>query len=313
MTIRFIGADQIRAGLDIRALIEALRAGHRRELPQMDRVLMHEPETSNSFLAWHAWASTDTIAVKLTTIFPDNPTSPEPRPGVQAIVTAFDGTDGSPTAVIDGTELTYWKTAASSGLAADFLAPREPSTLLMVGAGGLAPYLVMAHRAIRPSIDRVIVWNRTRAKAEALSGHPLVGGSLEVVDDLDSAIAASDVISCATASARPLIEGERLQPGTHVDLVGGFTPAMREADDTAARRATLFLDNFMFTMDHAGDICVPLADGVIHHHDIVTDLFGLCRGAHPGRTSDDEITLYKSAGGAHLDLMATKHVLEVFT
>ena len=273
---------------------------------------MHEPETSNSFLAWHAWAATDTIAVKLTTIFPDNPASPEPRPGVQAIVIAFHGVDGSPKAVIDGTELTYWKTAASSGLAADFLAPREPSTLLMVGAGGLAPYLVMAHRAIRPSIDRVMVWNRTRAKAEALCVHPLVGESVEVVDDLEAAVAGSDVISCATASDRPLIQGELLQPGAHVDLVGGFTRGMREADNATIRRARLFLDSFMFTMEDAGDICIPLEAGVIDRSDLVTDLLGLCRGV-PGRMSDDEITLYKSAGGAHLDLMATKHVLEVLT
>lgn len=276
----------------------------------MERVFIEEPGTPNSFLAWNAWESGAMIAVKLVTIFPANPGAPQPAPSVQALVTAFDGTDGTPRAVIDGTELTYWKTAASSGLAADLLGPAEPSTLLMVGAGGLAPYLVMAHLAVRPSIERVLVWNRTRSRAEAMIGHPLIGASAEVVDDLDAAIGQADVISSATSSNRPLIRGDLLRPGCHVDLVGGFTPEMREADDAAITRSTVFVDAAMFTIDHCGDISAPIASGLIGRSDVVADLFTLCRSQHPGRTDPGEITLYKSGGGAHLDLMATRHVLE---
>ncbi len=292
-------------------LIAALREGHRRDLPQMERVFIQEPNTVNSFLAWNAWESRSMIAVKLVTIFPDNPGAATPAPSVQAVVTAFDGTDGTPLAVIDGTELTYWKTAASSGLAAEFLAPPEPKTLLMVGAGGLAPYLVMAHLAVRPSIERVLVWNRTRSRAEAMIGHPLIGTPLQVIDDLDAALGVADVISSATSSNRPLIRGDLLPPGCHIDLVGGFTPEMREADDAAITCATVFVDAAMFTIDHCGDISAPIASGVISRSDVVADLFDLCRSEHPGRTGPDETTLFKSGGGAHLDLMATRHVLEV--
>ncbi len=308
--VRLIDAEQIRNGLDMLELIAALREGHRRELPQMERVFIQEPGTPNSFLAWNAWESRSMIAVKLVTIFPENPGAAIPAPSVQAVVTAFDGTDGTPRAVIDGTELTYWKTAASSGLAADILAPSEPEILLMVGAGGLAPYLVMAHLAVRPSIERVLVWNRTRSRAEAMIGHPLIRAPVQVVDDLDAALGVADVISAATSSSRPLIGGDLLRPGCHVDLVGGFTPEMREADDAAITRATVFVDAAMFTIDHCGDISAPIASGVLGRSDVVADLFGLCRAEHPGRTGPEEITLYKSGGGAHLDLMATRHLLE---
>jgi ornithine cyclodeaminase/alanine dehydrogenase-like protein (mu-crystallin family) len=309
MQLPFITGDEIRARLDILGLVEAMRQGHRQPAPVMERVLMAEPGTDNSFLVWHAWAPGSMIAVKMGTIFPGNPSLPEPRPAVQAVITAFDGVDGTPVALIDGTELTYWKTAASSALAADFLARPDATTLLMVGAGGLAPYLAMAHRAVRPTIDRVLVWNRSRHKAERMAD--AIGG--EVVDDLDAAVAEADVVSAATAAIEPLIHGAVVRPGTHLDLVGGFTPEMRESDDEVARRARLFVDAAMFNIDHCGDLCQPIASGVRSRDDVEADLFGLCRGEHPGRTSADDITLYKSGGGAHLDLMATRFAMETLT
>lgn len=290
-------------------LVEAMRQGHRRPAPLMERVLMTEPGTDNSFLVWHAWAPGSMIAVKMGTIFPANPGAVAPLPAVQAVITAFDGVDGSPRALIDGTELTYWKTAASSALAADFLARQDVRTLLMVGAGGLAPYLARAHRAIRPSIERVLVWNRSRPRADALAAE--LGGA--VVEDLDGAVAEADVVCAATAATEPLIHGAVVRPGTHLDLVGGFTPEMRESDDEVARRARLFVDAAMFNIDHCGDLCQPIASGLRSRADVEADLFGLCRGEHPGRTSDDDITLYKSGGGAHLDLMATRFAMETLT
>jgi ornithine cyclodeaminase len=311
MQLPFFTGDQIRESLDIRELIEALRAGHRQQVPEMERVLMFEPGSDNSFLVWHAWAPQSMIAVKMATIFSANPRRRPPLPAVQAVVTAFDGVDGSPMALIDGTELTYWKTAASSGLAADYLAPTEPQTLLMVGAGGLAPYLAMAHRAVRPSIGRVLIWNRTPEKAAEMAANPMVGSGAEVVEDLDAAVGRADVISAATASVEPIIHGAFVRPGTHLDLVGGFTPEMRESDDDVARMARLFVDAAMFNIEHCGDLSQPIASGLRSRDEVEADLFGLCRGEHPGRTSPDDVTLYKSGGGAHLDLMATRHTLEV--
>jgi ornithine cyclodeaminase/alanine dehydrogenase-like protein (mu-crystallin family) len=306
MQLPFVTGDRIRDGLDMLGLVEAMRQGHRNPAPLMERVLMAEPGTDNSFLVWHAWAPGSMIAVKMGTIFPANPNAVPPLPAVQAVITAFDGVDGSPRALIDGTELTYWKTAASSALAADFLARRDVRTLLMVGAGGLAPHLARAHRAIRPSIERVLVWNRSRPRAEALAAE--LGGT--VVEDLDGAVAEADVVCAATASTEPLIHGAEVRPGTHLDLVGGFTPDMRESDDEVARRARLFVDAAMFNIDHCGDLCQPIASGLRSRHDVEADLFGLCRDEHPGRTSDEDITLYKSGGGAHLDLMATRFAME---
>jgi ornithine cyclodeaminase len=309
MELPFIDGERIRAGLDIVDLVEAMRDGHRRDIPQMERVLMSESGTGNSFLVWHAWAPGSMIAVKMGTIFPANTTLPSPKPAVQCVITVFAGDTGTPRALLDGTELTYWKTAASSALAADHLARRNARTLLMVGAGGLAPYLVMAHRRIRPSIERVLVWNRTPAKAEALAADPLVGAGVEVADDLAAAARDADVISTATAATEPLVHGEWLRPGAHLDLVGGFTPEMRECDDEAARRARLFVDAKAFNIDCCGDLCQPIAAGVRRRDDVEADLFELCRGEHPGRTADDDITLFKSGGGAHLDLYATEHAL----
>ena len=131
-----------------------------------------------------------------------------------------------------------------------------------------------------------------------------------MVDDLDSAVAGADVVCAATASTEPLIHGAVVKPGTHLDLVGGFTPEMRESDDEVARRARLFVDAAMFNIDHCGDLCQPIASGLRSRDDVEADLFGLCREEHPGRTSDEDITLYKSGGGAHLDLMATRFAME---
>jgi ornithine cyclodeaminase len=229
------------------------------------------------------------------------------------VIVAFDGSTGSPLAVIDGTELTYWKTAASSGLAASYLAPPEPRTLLLVGAGGLAPYLVHVHRAVRPSIERVLVWNRSTVNSEKLVEHPMLGDGAIVVEDLDAAVGEADVISTATRSESPLVRGRSLKPGSHLDLVGGYTPTMREADDEAVRRGTLFADAAIFSIDHCGDLSDPIARGVIDRSDVRADLFGLCRGEHPGRSGTDEITIFKSGGGAHLDLFATRYALENLT
>lgn len=310
MALPYLDGDTLRATLRIGPLVEALRAGHRGPVPMMERVLMTSP-AGDSMLVWHAWQPGDVIALKIATVFLGNPSLRPPRPSVQSLLPVFDGATGSPVAVVDGTELTYWKTAASSGLSASYLARGDVRTLVLVGAGGLAPYLVMAHRAVRPSIERVLVWNRTRSRASAVAAHPFVGDGVEAVDDLEAAVRSADVVCCATASTSPLVRGAWLRPGVHLDLVGGYTPAMREADDDAVMRARLFVDAAMFTIDHCGDISQPIASGLRARADVEADLFGLCRGEHPGRTSADDITLSKSGGGAHLDLFAVQHALAV--
>jgi ornithine cyclodeaminase len=247
------------------------------------------------------------VVTKMGTIFPGNASLPSPLPAVQALVMVFEAAHGEPVAVIDGTELTYWKTAASSLLAATYLARPDSSRLLVVGAGGLAPHFVAGYRALF-DIHEVMIWNRTPAKAHSVAR--LCGGTVSVVDDLDSAVRRADIVTTLTASEQPLVRGGSVPDGCHVDLVGGYTPAMRESDDDLARRAVVAVDAPMYNIDACGDLCQPLAAGVIRRDDIV-DLYQLCNGRHPGRSAAGQITMYKSGGGAHLDLMAAQHVLSL--
>ncbi|HTN96600.1 MAG TPA: Gfo/Idh/MocA family oxidoreductase, partial [Nordella sp.] len=187
---------------------------------------------------------------------------------------------------------------ADSALGSRLLSSPEARILLMVGAGGLAPYLIAAHRAVRPSIDKVYVWNRDRAKAEKLAQ----AVKARVVDDLEEAAGQADIISCATSTTVPVIKGAWLKSGAHLDLVGGFTPDMRECDDEAVRRARLFVDSRWFAIDQPGDLGDPLRRGVITREDVEADLFDLCRDGYDVKRQPDDITLFKNGGGAHLDL-----------
>jgi ornithine cyclodeaminase len=278
-------------------LVDALEAAHR-GAPAVSRRVVFGPDGSDqAFLGLPAWRPGEAIGVKLVTIFPANPTAG--RPSVQAVYVLFDGSNGEPLALIDGTELTYRKTAADSALGARFLAREDAATLLMIGAGGLAPHLIAAHRAVRPSLDRVLVWNRTRAKAETVAAE--VGGA--VVESLAGAVPEADVISTATMTAEPLVEGRWLRPGTHLDLVGAFQPDHREVDDETVVRADLYVDDREATLTEDGDLVIPLQAALITREDIRGDLHELCRGDVPGRTDPEAITLFENGGGGHLDLM----------
>lgn len=306
MKIHFIDAAQIQQGLDFAGLIDHLRAAHRAPAPAVERVLMQHRAADGAdqaVLVWPAWHHGSSLGVKVVTLFPDNTSVP----AVQGVYVLFDGVSGSPQAVIDGTELTYWKTAADSALGADMLARPNAHTLLMVGAGALAPYLIRAYQAIRPGLQHVAVWNRSPDKARRVAA-TVHGTSASGVIDLQAAVRSADIVCCATSSHAPLVLGEWLRPGTHLDLIGGYTPDMRETDDNAVRRARLFVDSRWFTVDHAGDLTQPIASGAITRADIRADLFELCSGQLQGRTDPSQITLFKSGGGAHLDLMTAQYI-----
>ncbi len=311
MSIRFISATQMRDGLDFTSLVAHLHEAHRAPPPAVERLLMqHHSEAGdhNAMLVWPAWQYGRSLGVKVVTMFPGN----RDVPGVQGLYLLFDGTNGTPQVVIDGTELTYWKTAADSALGASFLARNDARTLLMVGAGALAPHLVRAYQAIRPGLAQVLVWNRTPDKAQQLAAS-IRAIPAQASVDLEAAVRAADIVCCATSSDRPLVHGAWLQPGTHLDLIGGFTPAMREADDEAVRRAQVYVDSRWFTVEHVGDLTQPIANGTIGPDDIRGDLFDLCSGAQPGRTDQAQITLFKSGGGAHLDLMTAQYIADTIT
>jgi len=304
-------AETVHRLLDYPGLIEALREAHREGLaPQVGAQVMDEPGGANAFVSLVAWAPHRAIAAKLVGVFPDNVARSPPEPSVQGLVALFDAETGRALMTADGAALTFRKTAADSALGADFLARKNVRTLLVVGAGGLAPHVVEAHLAVRPSLGRVLIWNRTAAKAKDLAAR-LAGlpATVQAVDDLDAALPLADVISCVTMARAPVVKGALLKAGAHVDLVGAYTPEMREADDDVVLKAGAIFVDTRANCENSGELSQPLARQLITRNGIVADLFDLAAGRHPGRTGDQQITMYKNVGGGHLDLYAASYLL----
>ncbi len=317
-TIPFISADHIRTQVTFPTLIDHLRQCHTRPCPDYEKALLTNTNSdgeTNSFLIWPAWDAGQSLGAKMATIFPGNSLHQPLIAAVQAVYVLFEGKTGAPVALIDGTEMTYWKTAANSALACDCLARARVSDLLMVGAGDLAPYLVRAHLSVRPDISRIHIWNRTLQKARDLKKDlRTIDSSMEVivVNDLAAAAANAQIICCATAATHPLILGEWLAPGTHLDLVGGFRPDMREVDAKAIARARMFVEHTKFTPHYAGEIVQAIAEGAIEKEHLLGDLFDLICKRASGRLSDDDITVFKTCGGGHLDLMTAQYLHKRF-
>ena len=284
-------------------LAEHLYQSHLSPKAHIRRVVYSPPGSGQVFMGLPAWQPADSLGVKLVTVFPENPGA-RGIPSVQAVYVLFDGSSGTPLAIMDGTELTYRKTSADSALGSRLLSRPDSRTLLMVGAGGLAPHLIAAHREVRPSVKRVLIWNRTRSKAAELAA----ALEAEVADDLPKAISEADIISTATMAPEPLIAGDLLRPGAHLDLVGAFLPHCREVDDQVIRRAAIFVDSRDAAVHECGDLVIPLEAGLITEDDIQADLFQLCRGEHPGRQDPTQITMFENGGGGHLDLMTATFI-----
>lgn len=304
--VRVIGPDQVHDICAWEPLVAALAEAHRGPKPMVGRTSLEAGEGAarQTYIDMPAWLPGVALGSKLVTVFPDNPDRFPGVPAIQALYALFDGRDGTPLAVIDATALTYRKTAADSALGSRLLSRPDAKILAMIGAGGLAPYLVAAHRAVRP-VERVLVWNRRMDKAEQLARDLNAEGIAAAASDLEPAVRQADIISCATATTTPLIDGGWLRPGAHLDLVGGFTPEMRECDDGCVLRARLFVDSRWFALD-TGDLGDPLRRGIVERNKIEADLFELCSGGIDRRP--DDITLFKNAGGAHLDLFTALHI-----
>ncbi|WP_374684843.1 ornithine cyclodeaminase family protein [Mesorhizobium sp. J428] len=314
-----ISAADVDRALDFAPLVETLRTAFRDGAVQPVRHhhTIERPDGTNPTLllmpAWSDLVRAGTsdgghIGVKIVTVSPDN--NAIGKPAVMGLYLLLDARTGEPQALIDGQRLTQWRTACASALAATYLAREDASKLLIVGAGALSRFLARAHSAVRPITD-IRIWNRTAANAEATAADLGKSGlNASVARDLDEALGWADIVSAATISTEPLIKGALLSPGAHVDLVGGFTPTMREADDDAIRRARVYVDTRAGATKEAGDIVQPLASGVLAEGGIVADLHELARGEKAGRGAPDEITLFKSVGAALEDLAAGIAVYE---
>ena len=309
--MRIVSAADVEAALDFESLVERLRQAFRRDIvvPLRHHHTVETPDgVDATLLLMPAWQTGRHIGIKMVTIFPGN--AERGLPAVMGAYLLLDGETGSPLAMIDGPMLTARRTAAASALAASYLARPDCERLLMVGTGTLAPQLILAHAAVRP-IRNVLVWGRTEDKAAKLAKR-LNRSDFRVqhTTDLEDAARGAHIISCATLSAEPLIAGEWLQNGQHLDLVGGFRPDMRETDDMAIRRARVFVDTRAGACKEAGDIVQPLESGVLDPDDIAADLFELTRGERAGRRFYDQITLFKSVGTAIEDLAAAQLTVE---
>ncbi|NNG03712.1 MAG: ornithine cyclodeaminase family protein [Inquilinus sp.] len=305
--MRIIGAGDVEAALDYKLLVEKLRQAFRADCTVPLRQHLSIPtygDNPGTLLIMPAWRTGRHIGVKLVTVFPDN--AQKSLPSIMGTYLLLDGKTGQPQAVIDGPSLTARRTAAASALAAGYLAREDCERLLMVGTGTLAPHLIRAHAAVRP-ICNVLVWGRSPEKAAKLAkGLDRSDFRVAATEDLEGAMRGAQIVSCATMSREPLIRGDWVQPGTHIDLVGGFTPEMREADDATIGKARVFVDTREGAMAEAGDIVQPLESGVLQEDDIAGDLFDLSRGDRAGRRFYDQITLFKSVGTALEDLAAAQ-------
>ena len=323
--MRILSAAEVDAALDDLALIDRLEELFRTgcEMPPRHHHTIAQPGGPGSadatLLLMPAWTRErlprkgGRIGVKIVTVFPDN--GRKSLPSIYGQYLLLDGNTGAPLAMLDGTMLTKRRTACASGLASRYLSRRDSRHLLMIGTGALAPELIRVHCKVRP-LTEVSIWGRRPEAAQRLadelsSSLPTTLGravTVRAVADRQQAVRSADIVSCATLSRTPLVEGAWLGEGQHIDLVGAYTPEMRESDDDAVRRARVHVDTRAGATREAGDIVQAIRSGAIMADNIVADLFDLARGERAGRSADDDrsITLFKSVGAALEDLAAAE-------
>jgi len=308
--MRHFDQAQLDESLTFPSLIESLRSAfagnwttpmrQHHGMPGFDN---NGAEVENALLLMPAWTgpgAENFVGVKLVAVYPSN--GQIDLPSIHGLYYLIDGNTGQPLATMDGARMTVWRTAAASALASTYLSRPESSTLTMIGTGALSPFMIRAHMAVRP-ITEVFLWNHNIRRAHELA-QELRDQGLPVTShpDLVTAVGKSDIVCAATLTTTTLIFGKWVKPGTHIDTVGAFTPTMRETDDELVQLASLFCDTRTGALKEGGDLAIPISQGVISSSDILADLHELTRGTHPGRTSVQEVTYFKSVGTALEDL-----------
>ncbi len=309
--MRVIEAADVHRVLEFPMVIEALRAtfGGRASAPPRLMYRLDGARSHDVFALLPAW-SDDVVGVKAFTYLPEN--AKKGNEVLHANILLFDRRSGVPLALVEGRSVTFWRTAAMTALAADYLARRDAARLLVCGTGNLSPYLALAHAAIRP-IREIGIWGRNREKAarvvEELRGRR-ADLDIQVVDDLASAASESEIICCATASREPIVLGEWVRPGTHASFIGNHERDARECDTDMVVKSRIYVDSRVNVLNEAGEILIPIAEGRLRETDVVGELSGLCAGRVAGRAGDEEITLFKSVGTALADLAAAQLVAQ---
>jgi len=301
--VPFINAEDVESNLSWLALCEAFQAGHQVARADIDDILFKHDD--NALLSRAAWIQGKGIGIKTATVFPNNANLPTALPSVNAIFILFDDDTGIPKAIIDGKLVTKWKTAGDSAFAASLLARPDSKVLTIIGAGNVASSVIDAFRAVFPQLEKVQIWNRTFEKAQQLAAEK----NAIAIKDLPEALSNADIVSSSTMATEPFIKGDWIKAGTHVDLIGAYRPDMREADDSLLLMSRIFVDARETAIHDIGELAIPIKEKVINEEAIVADFYQLCHGEQ-GRQTEQEITLFKNGGGAHLDLMTALYIME---
>lgn len=302
--MKVITAEEVHCALSYPALVDALQAAYAGKYTNPPRQVFLLDENSgknDAFAVLPSW-SEEFIGVKAFTYFPE---ASEPYQSLYSKIMLFDREHGVPLALVDGTTVTYWRTAGISGLATRLLSREDSGTMLLLGTGNLAPYMIRANASVR-DLKKIIIWGRTQAKAQALA----VEMSKEYPDidfvatqDREAACGEADIIVCATASHEPVVLGDWVKPGTHTDFIGNHHATKRECDTALVTKAKVYADSYVNAFKEGGEILVPISEGVFTKEDVVAELAEMCAGTKPLRESEEEITLFKSIGMALSDLV----------
>ncbi|PBQ09311.1 ornithine cyclodeaminase family protein [Pseudomonas syringae] len=304
--MQVISAESINTLLDWEGVIRALHKAHLGPRPQGAGFFLGD--AAFGLLSRGVLLPGSGAGIKIASMCPANGLAIPPRPMEDAAFIVIDEQTKAIAAILDGPAITRWKTPADSVLAARKLSREDSRVLLVLGGGPIAAALVDAYLHVRPSLKKVLLWNRTPEKLDAtLAALTRRGLDVSIVDDLDQAVSKANIVASATSSSSPLIRGEYVRHGTHVDLLGGYRPDMQEADNTLMAKARIYVDD-QANAASAGDICIPLACGAMAASQIEGDLFDLCQNARFQRSGED-ITVYKNAGGAQFDLIVSQYVI----
>ncbi len=306
--MKVIEKEQVQQSLNFEALIPALDAGFSGDFNMPKRQvfeLVPGCEQHNAFAVLPAW-NQDVIGVKSFTYFPQN--ADQGFDSLYSKIMLFSRDHGVPLALVDGTSVTFWRTAAVSALASRYLSKEDSSEMVFFGTGNLSTYMISAHLSVR-DIKTVKVVGRNSDKVESLIAqmtprHPEVSFLACDLNEAESAVRSADIISCATGSGAPLVKGDWLKPGAHLDLIGNHNHDRRECDTQAILNSSVYVDSRTNVLNEAGELLIPISEGAFSEADVKAELAELCAASVKGRKSDDEITLFKSVGTALSDLVA---------
>ncbi len=301
--MKVISAEEVHSALSYPELVDSLQEayGGKYSMPPRQVFLLDENTNNDAFAVLPSW-SEQFIGVKAFTYFPE---AEEPYKSLYSKILLFNREHGEPLALVDGTTVTFWRTAGISGLATRLLSREDSETMLLLGTGNLAPYIIRANLSVRP-LKKVMVWGRSLAKAEAVVGKmqkEFADVEFSAIEDRQVACSQADIVVAATGSHEPVVLGEWIMPGTHTDFIGNHHADKRECDTDLIIKAKVYADSRVNAFKEAGEILVPIKEGVFTEDGVVAELNEMCRGDAVLRQNEEEITLFKSIGMAMSDLV----------